>query len=66
MSSSGILLIVSVAPGGLLIQKNNKVAEAEARLKEAQMRRQPELAASVNQREEQAAKLREKAGTIRG
>lgn len=55
----GILLIVSVALGGLLIQKNNKVAEAEARLKEAQ-NATAELAASVNQREEQAAKLREK------
>jgi hypothetical protein len=55
----GILLAVSVALGGLLIQANNKVAKAEARLTASQQAL-TDLEARVNQRDEQAAKLRER------
>lgn len=55
----GILLAVSVALGGLLIQANSKVAKAETKLTASQQAL-ADLEASIGQREEQAAKLREK------
>ncbi|MEK7780729.1 MAG: hypothetical protein AAB370_04435 [Verrucomicrobiota bacterium] len=55
----GILLIGSIALGGLLIQKNNQVVQAEAKLAASQ-ESLADLEASVSQREEQATKLREK------
>ena len=55
----GILLVVSVALGGWLIQKNSKATQAEARL-DALQKEVSELQASIAQREERAASLREK------
>ncbi len=55
----GILLVVSVALGGLLIQKNGVAARAEAR-QEALQREMDDLQASLAERETRAASLREK------
>ncbi len=54
----GLLLIISVALGGLSYQKNKQVAQAQAEL-EAAEKSLAELQASVTQREEQATRLRE-------
>ncbi len=55
----GILLIVSVALGGLLIQKNNRARQAEARLADLS-KEVADLQAANAEREERAASLREK------
>lgn len=55
----GILLIVSVALGGLLIQKNNQAAQATTKFVEAQ-NALVELQSSVAQKEERETNLREK------
>jgi len=54
----GILLVVSVALGGLLIQKGRQTTLTETKLEETQ-KTLADLQASVTQREEQATKLRE-------
>lgn len=55
----GILLVVSVALGGLWIQKNSKATQADAK-RDALQKEVVELQASIAQREERAASLREK------
>jgi cytoskeletal protein RodZ len=54
----GILVVVSVALGGLLIQKDKQMSLAEAKFKETQQSL-AELQSSVTQREQQEVKLRE-------
>lgn len=54
----GILLVVSVALGGLLIQKGKQVTLAEAGLEQAR-KSLADLQLSVTQREEQTTKLQE-------
>lgn len=55
----GILLVVSVALGGLWVQKNHQATQAAARL-EALQKEVTELQASIAQRDERAASLRAK------
>ena len=55
----GILVIVAVALGGLLVQKNRRATQAEARLAELS-KAVVDLQAANTEREERAASLREK------
>lgn len=54
----GILVVATLALGGLLLQKNNQINQMQAKLEAAQ-NSLANLQASVDQREQQAAKLRE-------
>lgn len=54
----GILVVATLALGGLLFQKNNQINQMQAKVEAAQ-NSLADLQASVDQREQQAAKLRE-------